>query len=130
MLHKVIINILSFFNLSNIVMILQGFPIASDMYASYGLTNQMPNNFVFIYNCRFLFWILLILNIVFLLWYNIFFNKNRRTEKAESYKKTSIIACIILGLILIASLLLYVFFILKPIMNLYMASFLFEANGI
>lgn len=130
MLHKVLISILSILNISNIVAISLGFPIMSDMYASYGMTNQIPNSLIYLYNFRVLFWILIILIVLFNLWYDIYFNKNRRTEKNELYKKVSIIAYITLGIILITTLFLFIFCILKPIMEVYMASFLFEANGI
>jgi len=47
MLHKVLISILSFFSICNIVAIPLGFPIMSDMYASYGMTSQIPNSLIF-----------------------------------------------------------------------------------
>ncbi len=129
-MHKIFISILSFLNIGNIVTILLGFPIASDMYASYGLTNQLPNGFVYLYNCKIVLWALLIFVIIFTLWYDIYFNKKRKSEKNELYKNVSIFAYITLGIILITTFFLFIFCILKPIMEVYMASFIFEANGI
>ena len=130
MLHKIFVNILSFFSISNIVAIPLVFPIMSDMYASYGMTDQIPNSLIYLYNFRILFWVLIIFIVLFTLWYDIYFNKKRREEKKNAYKKASIIAYVSLPIVFIVTFFIFIFWVLKPIMEIYMASFLFEANGI
>ncbi len=130
MLHKILISILSFFCIGNIVTMLFGFDIVRDMYSSYGLTDQLPNSFVYLYNCRVLLWFLLFFVIIITLCYDLYFSKRRRVEKIELYKKVSKIAYIIIGAILLTTLLLFVYCMFRPLMDVYMASFLFEANGI
>ena len=128
--RKVLVNILSLLTIVNLIFMTVQPPILQDMYSSYGLTDQIPNSTMFILNNYMLFIILAILIVLYLIFYNIYFNKTKVAQNEELFKKVSLRSLVVLGIMLLLTLLIYLVFILKPIMEVYTASFLFEANGI
>jgi len=130
MLHKIFVNLISILNIINCLFLISPISIMQNMYASYGLADQIPFETIMVARLNVVFIVLIVLIICYMIFFNAYFNKKRRLEKPEKYKKTSIITYIIMGVIYILTTITFVLFILKPIMDVYMSSFLFEANGI